>query len=135
MSTLLESYVYLHSFRINGELVGSASASKYYSEPDRCPYRDSMFDDKDPGIKSGLLNNTILQIGGYSNGKSMVGMLQDFVVFKNVALERKEINHLIEYRAPKRLPTLEMLMQHYKIPSSNGKCKQNYMIYIPCKAY
>ena len=49
-----------------------------------------------------MLNNTVLQLGGLAGGKSMVGMLRDFVVFRNIALTRDEINEVMMQSAGRR---------------------------------
>ena len=125
---------------LNGEFVGSASTGRS-GKVKTCPYSEQAKNDKDNTHHSfdAYKNNTIMQIGGAKGFKSMViqsmtkllnlcskfcyhnalqvGMIQDFVVFRNIALGRQEINALMNLRPPKPLPTLTKLLEHYSIDS------------------
>lgn len=111
---------------MNGNLVGSLrmEASKQtFNEGNnvngvmRCPYNHpTKYNHNKPIPVNDAWNNTILQIMGNAGGghPSTVGMMQDFIVMRNIALEHSEVRKLVKLRRPKPLPTLDVIRSLYE---------------------
>ena len=119
---------------IDGEMVKSAvfKLSQNNSKISSCPYSTKIFQDIDFLEGKNFKNNSILQVGGIKGKKSMVGMIQDFIVFRNMALNAEEISALMHHLLPKKYPTLEKLIEHYQIDNLVQIClprwENNYYI-------
>jgi len=107
---------------IDGELMKSAMVDKFVARPETCDYDSGVFNAFD-STSNYTVNNTILHIGGYLQGKSMVGMIQDFMVFRNLALTKTEIAALMSARPARKYPTLDRLLAASGIRSWEGHCK------------
>ena len=121
---------------VDGEMVKSAvfKLSQNNSKPkaSSCPYSTEIFKDINYLEGKNFKNNSILQVGGIKGKKSMTGMIQDFIVFRNMALNPEEIIALMHHLPPTKYPTLEKLIEHYQIDNLNQIClprwENNYYI-------
>lgn len=108
---------------VDGRLTAASSHNRpiHREAPPDCPYWSGRYNVYAPEDET-VANNTILQIGGVKEGKIMQGMLQDFIIFQNLALEGTEVAELIRLRPPTEIPMFENLLDHYKIARPEKVC-------------
>jgi hypothetical protein len=138
---------------INGEFLQKAS---FASSTRKCPHtsstRDFKFydgspnninihnnenaygnDDKDKNQEE-IISNTIFQVAGGKHIPSIPGMVQDVMIYRNVALSEDHIQQVMKFKRPVISKTLNSLMSLYGLYSLEGysvkQWEDNYYLMI-----
>ena len=94
----------------------------------QCPYHlldnpeypydiNKLKNNTDKNITFATTSNTQLQILGGRNNPSTPGMIQDFIVFRGIALNESHINQIMNIRKPTIPPSLKKMLNLYGIYS------------------